>query len=444
MTRKLTVGHPTISSNEKLDMAFPLGHPAYAPEYSSEKGWSLWRGSGMLSSVAVVNDTSTSTRNTPGIHVATFSIEILEKDKNGDFQSFEVLAPSVEAADVDGTTIDVNLKARGDAPESHEKHFKALTNLPRSMLALTTCHAFTHKPCYTCTGAGVDALGESSIFRGGKDADNDYSRPDYLTKKMWAKKFPPSMPPPPPVTPPPPPPPSPPSYFAVVGPCTTDAACVRSPNYPSDYGFNEDCTVMPTSLAVGQLLSATAGFNTESGYDKLIVNGVEYDGTAGPSDVVLGSAFTWSSDSSGTRAGWEVCVGSTRRLSETWYWTSSPLPPPPPQPAAPHAGPFDLKLTRMDFVVDCNAAIIEICNKVDEQCQPFICKEEKKTYRTFVEAFGTAFANYGFATAILMPLFALVAKRIGRKPTEAAGETAVSIPPVSVPPSERKSFAEKI
>ena len=98
----------------------------------------------------------------------------------------------------------------------------------------------------------------------------------------------------------------------------------------------------------------------------------------------------------------------------------------------------------MDFVVDCNAAIIEICNKVDEQCQPFICKEEKKTYRTFVEAFGTAFANYGFATAILMPLFALVAKRIGRKPTEAAGETAVSIPPVSVPPSERKSFAEKI
>ena len=27
------------------------------------------------------------------------------------------------------------------APESHEAHFKALTNVPRSMLALTTCNA---------------------------------------------------------------------------------------------------------------------------------------------------------------------------------------------------------------------------------------------------------------------------------------------------------------
>ena len=44
-----------------------------------------------------------------------------------------------------------------------------------------------------------------------------------------------------------------------------------------------------------------------------------------------------------------------------------------------------------------------------------------KTKKGLVEAFGIAFANYGLATAVLMPLFALVAKRIGRKPTEAAG-----------------------
>ena len=119
MTKKLTVGHPGISYSDKLEMGFPLGHPAYAPEYGSEKGWSLWRGSGMLSSVAVVNDTSTSTRDTPGIHVATFSIEILEEDKKGDFQSFEVLSPVVEAAERGATGID--LTARGDAPESHEK-----------------------------------------------------------------------------------------------------------------------------------------------------------------------------------------------------------------------------------------------------------------------------------------------------------------------------------
>jgi len=78
--------------------------------------------------------------------------------------------------------------------------------------------------------------------------------------------------------PPSPPPPSPPAsqasaYFTVDDPCTTDGACVRSPNYPSDYGINEACTITPTSLTFGQLLSASAGFDTESGYHKLTVNG---------------------------------------------------------------------------------------------------------------------------------------------------------------------------
>ena len=63
-------------------------------------------------------------------------------------------------------------------------------------------------------------------------------------------------------------------------------------------------------MAVGQLLNATAGFNTESGYDKLIVNGVAYDGTNGPIGESLSTAFTWSSDSSTTAAGWEVCAAS--------------------------------------------------------------------------------------------------------------------------------------
>jgi len=100
-------------------------------------------------------------------------------------------------------------------------------------------------------------------------------------------------------------------YFTVVGPCIVDGACARSPNYPSNnYGNHQSCTITPTGLAVGQLLSATA-FNTESGYDKLIVNGAPYDGTTGPSNVVLGSApFTWSSDYSITRTGWEVCARS--------------------------------------------------------------------------------------------------------------------------------------
>ena len=129
---------------------------------------------------------------------------------------------------------------------------------------------------------------------------------------VWTRHNAPPPPPPPPPSPPWPPappaaPPPPPSSFTVVGPCTVDGACARSPNYPSDYGNRQSCTITPTSLAVGQRLSATT-FNTESGYDKLIVNGATYSGTIGPSNVLLGSAFTWSSDRSVTRAGWEVCA----------------------------------------------------------------------------------------------------------------------------------------
>ena len=90
----------------------------------------------------------------------------------------------------------------------------------------------------------------------------------------------------------------------------------------------------------------------------------------------------------------------------------------------PYAGQLlDFKLPRSAFVADCNAATIEVCNKAEEQCQPFLCKQEVKTYKSIVEAFGIAFANYGLATAVLMPLFALLAARIGRKQAGAAGKT---------------------
>eukprot|EP00964_Phaeocystis_antarctica_P162359 scaffold136497_cov148-Phaeocystis_antarctica.AAC.3 len=53
-----------------------------------------------------------------------------------------------------------------------------------------------------------------------------------------------STPPPPSPAPPPPPspyppPPLPPSAFNVVGPCTVYGNCVRSPNYPSEYGNSQ-------------------------------------------------------------------------------------------------------------------------------------------------------------------------------------------------------------
>ena len=289
--------------------------------YDTEHGWRLYRGSGMLNSVAVVNDSSmTTTRDVPGIHVATWRMSILETDENGIIKTygsfvFNALEDSYDAP----------------APESHEAHFKALTNVPRSMLALTTCKAKLGAgesgSAYMCAGSGVELIRKfrhydtgQERYSGGRSSTKVEwyrewkSAPDYLTSKIWAR------------------------------------------------------------------------------YPRLAI----------PSD----------DDPDG----------------------SDP----------PYAGQtLDFKLSRSDFIADCNAATIEVCNKVEEQCQPFLCTQEVKTYKTLVESFGIAFANYGLASAVLMPLFALLAARIGRKPAQAA----VSLPQserVSLPQSERKSVSGDI
>ena len=142
------------------------------------------------------------------------------------------------------------------------------------------------------------------------------------------------------------------SSFTVVGPCTVDGACARSPNYPSEYSNRQTCTITPTSLAVGRRLSATA-FNTERTYDKLTVNGRRYSGTVGPSNVLLGSAFTWSSDGSVTGAGWEVCAQAAPPPPPS---TSPPPPPSPSPPPPPSPSPPPPQLQRITQRGWCNAS----------------------------------------------------------------------------------------
>merc|ERR1711990_266460 len=95
------------------------------------------------------------------------------------------------------------------------------------------------------------------------------------------------------------------------GRCTTDAAgCVSSPNYPRNYGNNQRCTI---NVRAAGTLSATH-FNTESCCDKLRVNGRNYAGRNGPSNVAVraGSQISWRSDFSVTRGGWKVCPNAPR------------------------------------------------------------------------------------------------------------------------------------
>jgi len=88
------------------------------------------------------------------------------------------------------------------------------------------------------------------------------------------------------------------------GDCKVASNCIQSPNYPDAYGDSQECSFTSGS---GMEVSAT-GFNTESGYDRLTLNGVTYEGTAGPSGIEPHGTITWSSDGSVTQSGWELCA----------------------------------------------------------------------------------------------------------------------------------------
>ncbi|CAK0901604.1 unnamed protein product, partial [Prorocentrum cordatum] len=118
------------------------------------------------------------------------------------------------------------------------------------------------------------------------------------------------------------------SWAAIVGDCTLDGDCMQSPNYPQKYDANQACTLhidLRTAVPI-----AVESFTTESGYDKLTVNGVVYSGFSGPSGITPSASISWTSDHSLHQTGWRLCMPGA---SSEWF-PPTPVPlalrPPPP------------------------------------------------------------------------------------------------------------------
>lgn len=96
------------------------------------------------------------------------------------------------------------------------------------------------------------------------------------------------------------------SAFTTTGTCSASGDCVSSPNYPSEYGNGESCTITPQMSGV---LSVTS-FSTEASFDHLTIDGSEYDGTTGPDGVSVSpsTSMSWTSDGSNTDTGWQLCL----------------------------------------------------------------------------------------------------------------------------------------
>merc|ERR1719300_4433 len=94
-------------------------------------------------------------------------------------------------------------------------------------------------------------------------------------------------------------------YFTMTGDCDVQGDCVSSSNYPNVHGHGEICTV--TML---QHANVTPGstFSLETCCDHLMIRGVDTEKSSDiPFFLAAGEKFSWTSDKSVSREGWQLC-----------------------------------------------------------------------------------------------------------------------------------------
>ncbi|GMH86286.1 hypothetical protein TrVE_jg9121 [Triparma verrucosa] len=90
------------------------------------------------------------------------------------------------------------------------------------------------------------------------------------------------------------------------GTCYVNGTCFGTGSASGTYNSNEVCTFTFSDDAG----FAVSRFDTEGGYDKLTVDGVQYSGAFRPSGpVTAGQEMTWISSSSNNDPGFEICIG---------------------------------------------------------------------------------------------------------------------------------------
>jgi hypothetical protein len=167
------------------------------------------------------------------------------------------------------------------------------------------------------------------------------------------------------------------------GPCTMEqgTGCIMSPNWDggsAKYEIEQACDISVVAGASGSGPEMeVVDFNVETGYDKLMVNGAEFNpDTAGDSVVPAGS-MTWSSDFSVNDKGWKICPRATPSPATTAPATAAPATA-PPTTQAPYQPPTDapaasVPLTKetlksaLDAIADDQEKLQEVVNVVANQ-----------------------------------------------------------------------------
>lgn len=94
------------------------------------------------------------------------------------------------------------------------------------------------------------------------------------------------------------------------GPCSLSDNCWTSPNFPSEYGNDQECTIHTNKAAK---LSAEGTFQTQDEWDYLeVINSGDcqtFSGYSGPSNLAVkpGVKVHWHADEDTAETGWKVC-----------------------------------------------------------------------------------------------------------------------------------------
>ena len=97
--------------------------------------------------------------------------------------------------------------------------------------------------------------------------------------------------------------------FTMSGDCQVQANCVSSRNYPDEHTNNEYCEV--TIMSDVAVIPGNV-FSVETCCDTLMIDGRDVESVNSVPDVLTpGDRFTWTSDSSVTRSGWQLCFEPT-------------------------------------------------------------------------------------------------------------------------------------
>ena len=108
-------------------------------------------------------------------------------------------------------------------------------------------------------------------------------------------------------------------WWVFEGPCNMDpiSVCIMSPDFPTTYPDWYGCKIAVQQSYLGE---ATAGqFNTERGWDYVVINGVQYHGglnyapdSVTPDTSATGDSIEWQSDScckpGGSVQGFRLCA----------------------------------------------------------------------------------------------------------------------------------------